>query len=182
MPYVKSKTTLFLLALTLSSSYCWAVENWPDFRGHHGNGIAEAKDLPTRWSEQKNVRWKTPIHDRGHSSPVIWGKQIWLTTATEDGKKLFVLCIDKETGQILLDHQIFDVPEPQFSNRLNSYASPSPVIEEGRVYIYFGTYGTACLDTKTFKVLWQRCDINCDHFQGAGSSPILYPHRCRGAR
>jgi len=130
--------------------------------------------MPVSWSESKNIKWKTAIHDRGHSSPVIWGKGIWLTTATEDGHKLYVLCVDRESGQVLVDKKLFDVAEPQFSNQLNSYASPTPVVEEGRVYVHFGTYGTACLDSQTGKVLWQRTNINCDHMMGAGSSPFLF--------
>jgi outer membrane protein assembly factor BamB len=119
-------------------------------------------------------RWKVPIHDRGWSSPVIWGDQIWLTTATPDGKQLFAICIDKNSGKTLYDKQLFEIAEPQFAHAFNSYASPSPVIEEGRVYITFGSPGTACIDTATFKTLWTREDIVCDHFRGAGSSPIIY--------
>jgi outer membrane protein assembly factor BamB len=63
--------------------------------------------------------------------------------------------------------------EPAFRHATNSYASPTPVIEEGRVYVHFGAYGTACLDTKTADILWQRRDFPCDHFRGPGSSPVL---------
>ncbi len=106
---------------------------------------------------------------------MIWGKQVWLTTATEDGKVLSVLCIDRDSGQILLDRKLFDVAKPRpLSNPINTYASPSPTIEEGRVYIHFGSYGTACLDTGTFQVLWQRRDLPCDHWRGPASSPLLW--------
>src|SRR5205823_2487310 len=67
-----------------------------------------------------------------------------------------------------------EVEKPAFCHAFNSYAPPTPVIEEGRVYAHFGTYGTACLDTKTGKTLWERRDLHCDHFRGPGSSPILY--------
>jgi len=158
----------------LMASSVWAVENWPQFRGPSGDGTVDGRPLPVSWSESKNVKWKTAIHDRGHSSPVIWGKGIWLTTATEDGHSLFVICVDRDSGRILRDKKLFDVSEPQFSNRLNSYASPTPVVEEGRVYVHFGTYGTVCLDSQTGKVLWQRTNINCDHMMGPGSSPFLF--------
>jgi len=164
---------LFILSWLFASA-ARAEQHWPDYRGPDGDGISQSTGLPVKWSETENVRWKTAIHSRGHSSPVIWGEQIWLTTATKEGHKLYALCLDKGTGKILLDKKLFDVAEPQNSNELNSFASPSPAIENGRVYMHFGTYGTACLDTNTFETLWQRRDINCEHFQGPGSSPILY--------
>jgi outer membrane protein assembly factor BamB len=66
-----------------------------------------------------------------------------------------------------------DTPEP-LGNKVNGYASPSPVIESGRVYLHFGSYGTACLDTKDFKFLWKRDDLPCRHLRGPGSSPVLF--------
>ena len=162
---------LFLLFIALPLA---AQENWPQFRGPHGNGHADATDLPLEWSDTKNVKWKTAIHGKGWSSPVVWGKQVWATTASEDGKKLSVLCLDRDTGHVLLDRKLFDVAKPQFCHKFNSYASPTPVIESGRVYVTFGSPGIACIDTKTFKILWTRRDFVCDHFRGSGSSPILF--------
>ncbi|MFQ5929490.1 MAG: PQQ-binding-like beta-propeller repeat protein [Acidobacteriota bacterium] len=166
--------TVSLLLLILYTSLAFAADHWPQFRGPSGNGHSGARDLPLHWSETKNVVWKTPIHHRGWSSPVIYEDQIWVTTATRDGHRLYALCIDRETGRIIKDLKLFDVAEPQFCHPFNSYASPTPVIEEGRVYVTFGSPGTACIDTKSFKVLWERRDIECNHFRGAGSSPILY--------
>ena len=160
---------LFLLVLPLH-----AAENWPQFRGPDGTGHSDARGLPLQWSESKNVVWKTPIHDRGWSSPVIYGNQIWLTSATKDGRELYVFCIDRETGKIVKDWKLFDVEKPQFAHAFNTHASPTPVIENGRVYITFGAPGTAAIDTKTFRVLWERRDIECNHFRGAGSSPIIF--------
>lgn len=151
-----------------------ADENWPQFRGPDGDGHSSSKSLLLNWSENQNVRWKTPIHGRGWSSPVVWGKQIWMTTATEDGRELFAVCVARDTGKVVHDLKLFDIEKPQFAHQFNSYASPTPVIEEGRVYVTFGSPGTACLDTSTGKVLWERRDFECNHFRGAGSSPILY--------
>ncbi len=148
--------------------------NWPQFRGPDGQGHSNATGLPTTWSETENVRWKTPIHGRGWSSTVIWGDQIWLTTATPDGKELFAVCVDLATGKITHNQKLFDVEKPQEAHTFNSYASPTPVIEQDRVYITFGSPGTACLDTRSGAVLWQRRDLPCNHFRGAGSSPILF--------
>ena len=151
-----------------------AADNWPQFRGPEGNGHSDAKGLPLTWSEQNNVRWKTPIHGRAWSSPVVWGEQIWLTTAPEEGTRLYAVCVHRDTGKVVHDLKLFDVVLPQYAHPFNTYASPTPVIEEGRVYVTFGAPGTACLDTKTGKVLWQRRDFVCNHFRGAGSSPILH--------
>lgn len=129
--------------------------------------------MPVQWSETEHVVWKTPIPDKGWSSPVVWGTQVWVTTATADGTELKVLCLDRETGKILHEIGLFHVNDPQFAHQFNSYASPTPVIEEGRIYVTFGSPGTACLDTATGRVLWQRRDFVCNHFRGAGSSPIL---------
>jgi outer membrane protein assembly factor BamB len=105
---------------------------------------------------------------------VIWGDQIWLTTATPDGHQLFAVCVDRATGNIVRDLQIFDIKKPSYCIPFNSYASPTPVIEAGRVYVHFGSAGTACLDSASGKVLWTRQDLPCDHHRGPGSSPILH--------
>src|SRR5438105_3019886 len=168
------RSTMVLSLVTLLTAVAHCAENWPEFRGPTGDGHADATGLPIQWSESQNIKWKTAIHDKGWSSPVIWGNQIWLTTATEDGKQLFVLCVDRDTGKILHDIKLFDVAKPGFCPPTNSYASPTPVVEAGRVYVHFGTYGTACLDPTTGQTIWSRRDLPCDHWRAPGSSPILY--------
>lgn len=148
--------------------------NWPEYRGPRGDGTSTSTGLPIQWSASENVRWQTPVHGRGWSSPVIWSRELWLTTATEDGKELFAVCLDNESGKVIHDVKLFDVEKPQFAHKFNTYASPSPVVEAGRVYVTFGAPGTACLDTTTGKVLWERRDFECNHYRGAGSSPILW--------
>jgi outer membrane protein assembly factor BamB len=105
---------------------------------------------------------------------VVWGRQVWVTTATEEGEQLFAVCLDAESGKVLHDLKLFQVDTPQFAHKFNTYGSPTPVIEAGRVYVTFGSPGTACLDTATGKVIWERRDFVCNHFRGAGSSPVLY--------
>lgn len=150
-----------------------ARADWRDWRGPTEQGLTEA-NLPLRWSETENVTWKTAIHDLGHSTPVVLGDQIWLTTASLDGKKLYAVCVDATTGAVVHDVTVFEVENPQHINSLNSYATPSPIIEPGRVYVHYGSLGTACLDTATGEVLWRRTDLNCDHMQGPASSPVLF--------
>jgi outer membrane protein assembly factor BamB len=163
---------MFQLRLLLAAVI--ALAQWPQFRGADGNGVSTNTGLPLTWSETQNVRWKTAIHGRAWSSPVVLGRQVWLTTATPDGKQLFAVAIDKDSGKIIYDLKLFDVPNPQFAHAFNTYASPTPVIEEGRVYVTFGSPGTAALDTATGEVVWTRRDLECNHFRGAGSSPILF--------
>jgi outer membrane protein assembly factor BamB len=164
-----------LLSIALIAPRLGAEEaNWPEFRGPNGNGTSASTNLPLHWSEQQNIKWNTPIHDRAWSSPVIWGDQIWLTTATTNGQELFAVCIARDTGKVVRDLKLFDVAKPQYCIPFNTYASPTPAIEAGRVYVSFGAPATACLDTQTGKLLWARRDVECNHFRGAGSSPIIH--------
>lgn len=162
----------------LVAAWAWASVShaapWHQYRGPEGDGIARGAKPPLEWAEDKNVRWKTPIHGRGWASPVIWGDRIWIATATEDGRELSILAVDATTGRVERDQKLFDVAAPQFCHKFNSYASPSPALEEGRVYVTFGSPGTAALDAETGKVLWERRDFVCNHYRGAGSSPIVH--------
>ncbi len=146
---------------------------WTEFRGPNGAGTATGP-VPLTWSESTNVRWKTAIHGRAWSSPIVLGNQVWMTTATEDGRQLFGVAVDRESGKIVYDLKLFEVATPQYAHPFNSYASPTPVAEPGRVYITFGSPGTAAIDTATGKVVWERRDLECNHFRGAGSSPIIF--------
>jgi outer membrane protein assembly factor BamB len=163
-----------IATVLLASSTLAQDANWPEFRGPGGAGHAVAEGYPTTWGDNQNVKWKLPLPGRAWSSPVIWGQQLWLTNATEDGKKLWALCIDKDSGKVIRELPMFEVAVPLFCHKFNSYASPTPVIEEGRVYLSWGSAGIACVDTNNFNVLWVRRDLECDHFRGAGASPILF--------
>ena len=162
-------------------------ENWNQFRGPHADGTTTARNLPVTFGEgSPEVVWKVPIPGRAWSSPVCWGKQIWLTNAPEVQNttpekpklekplQLSAVCIDFDTGRVIHDIVLFEVDAPQFTHATNSYGSPTPYLEEGRAYIHFGAYGTACLDTATGRKIWERRDLECDHFRGPGSSPVIY--------
>jgi len=166
---------------TLLCASATAHAEWPEFRGPHGNGLVthpvstESLGLPLHWSESENVVWKTAIPHRGWSTPVVMNGRIWLTTATEEGHDFFAICVDAASGRILLTKKLFRCAEPEpLGNDMNGYASPSPVIESDRVYLHFGSYGTACLEATNGEVLWQRTDLPCRHYRGPGSSPILF--------
>lgn len=171
---------------------------WPQWRGPDGQGHATAKNLPDTWSETENVSWKSTLPGRGWSSPVIVGDQIWLTTALETPAKpedaarrlkantgdqpvtllekveLLAVCLDRRSGQLVRTVSLITVPEPQWVHKLNSYASPSPVWEEGKLYCHFGAFGTACVDTATARVDWANTTLQVMHENGPGGSPIVH--------
>lgn len=196
---MKSLHTAFLTIVITLSSAAIGHADWPQWRGPTAQGHApEGTKLPTEWSEEKNVTWKTPLPGKGHSSPIIAGDHIWLTTAFETpakpedverrlkkntgGQPLTVLeeakfhavCVSAKSGEILHDIHLFSTKEPQWVHRLNSYASPTPIFEDGFLYCHFGSFGSACLDTATGKVKWVNQDLQVMHENGPGSSPVLY--------
>jgi outer membrane protein assembly factor BamB len=172
-------------------------EDWPEWRGPSGQGLASERATPISWSETENVAWKTPLRGKGWSTPVILGNQIWLTSAEETPdtpeniqKRLeantgnqplelaaevtfFAVGLDRDSGEVLHEVELFKVREPQWVHRMNSYASPTPVIEPGRLYCHFGANGTACLDTNSGKREWLNQEHAVMHENGPGSSPIL---------
>lgn len=124
-----------------------SAAEWPQFRGPDGQGHAAARDLPVRWSERKNIAWKVRIAGHGWSSPVIGGNQIWLTTADRKKKILKALCLDRTDGRILHEIDVFRLKSLGHIHSKNSYATPTPILEGDRVYVHFGSLGTACLST-----------------------------------
>jgi hypothetical protein len=177
---------LFLLAVGSAPT---GAAGWPQFRGPTGDGLAASADPPVQWSETKNVRWKVAVPGRGRSSPVVAGDRIWLTTAIEQGIErkrigpddmqtaehisIGAVCLDSASGKMLWRVALYDLDNPQPVHWLNSFATPTPVIEAGRLYCDFGAFGTACLDAAGGKVLWKQ-QLSVDHQVGPGSSPIIY--------
>lgn len=148
---------------------------WPQFRGPAGDGIVRGSDAPTEWSENKNVIWKLPLEGRAWSSPVIWGNRIWISNASDDGKKMSVLVIDLDSGKTVMNIPLFENETVQVDHhKMNSYGSPTPLLDGTYAYISFGAYGTACLNQADGKVVWTRKDLPCNHYRGPGSSPIFY--------
>ena len=188
-----------LLVLPLTAASLLSAADWPEWRGPEGQGQAGAAgELPLTFSETSGVAWKTPLPGRGHSTPVVQGNHLWLTTAIEKAAdpaeaerrlkantgdqpvtvlasvSLRALCVDRSTGKLLHDLELLNVAEPQWSHQLNSYASPSPVLDNGRLYTHFGSLGTACLDTGSLQVLWTNRELQVMHENGPGSSPVLW--------
>lgn len=152
-----------------------AAESWNQFRGPRGDGRTSAR-LPLEWSEERNVRWKTALPGRAWASPVEADGRIWLANATADGRRLSLLCVDAASGRIARDVTLFEPSEPAYAHPYNSHASPTPVVVAGRVFVHFGSAGTACVAADTGAILWSRQDLPCDHHRGPGSSPIPFEH------
>jgi outer membrane protein assembly factor BamB len=162
------------LAVVLASAALAAQRgDWPDFRGPDGQGHANAENVPVEWSETRNVAWKVPVPGAGWSTPIIAGGRVWLTTAI-DGREssLRVMALDAATGRELVNTEVFRLRGGNAVNPKNNRASPSAVVEDDRVYVHFGTEGTAALTTSG-EILWKaRFTYESQH--GAGGSPILY--------
>lgn len=148
-------------------------KNWTHFRGSNLNGIAVSENIPVKLDDSV-IKWKTRIHDNGYSSPVIYNDQVWVTTASPDGKELYAVCIDFQTGGIIYDIKVFTPVEVEGKHSINTYASPTPCIENGFVYVHYGSLGTACINTSNGSIVWKRDDFKCRHVQGPASSPVIY--------
>ena len=189
-----------LLALLTCSSLAIA-DSWPQFRGPNGNGVVEGQNVPITFSETQNVTWKTALPGRGWSSPVIADDVVWATTAIEvfpdDEEKiqmmikkgvkeekfkqldvakqidLKLLKIDLESGKLISQIELATIDAPDAIHSLNSYASPTPVIDGDNIYCHFGTYGTFCIDRASGQQKWTR-RLPLVHSVGPGSSPIVF--------
>lgn len=176
---MKPTSASIILILILNSflykSVCQQKEtSWTQFRGTELKAIAEGDEYPVIWNDSTNIMWKTEIHGRGWSSPVVKENQVWVTTARPDGKEMFAVCTDLNTGEIIYDIKIFEPDSIYRIHAVNSYATPTPVIDEGYVYVNFGRYGTACINTVNGNIEWTRTDLQCEHVQGPGASPVIY--------
>ena len=163
-----------LVVLTLLPARRISAEDWPQFRGPGGEGHSAEKDLPLQWSESQNILWKTPIAGRGWSSPVVSGGRVWLTTAVErqGNASLRVLAYDVQSGREVVNVEVFSVRDAFLKNAKNSFASPTPIIEGDRVYVHFGSDGTAAVTTDG-KIVW-KTRLPYDSMHGNGGSPTLY--------
>lgn len=154
-------------------------DDWPEFRGPSGQGLAPATDVPLTWSDSQHVAWKQAIEGKGWSSPVLYQGRIYLTTAAAKGvdekgeQSLRALCIDATSGNIIWNVEVF-AQLSGVSNRVhekNSLASPTPLVANRTLYVHFGPHGTAALNLNG-KKLWETW-VNYDSRHGAGGSPIL---------
>lgn len=192
--------SLFLSSLVLNASA--GAASWPQWRGPSGQGVSEEKNLPSEWTVKKNIKWKAAIPGRGHSSPIVWGNRIFVTTAVEgevvpgakavkhmiedkeflhpdsigaDRKHLFkVISLDRESGKVVWEQTAFEGAPYDNRHRKSSYAASTPATDGQAVYAFFGTEGLYSYDMKG-KLLW-KADLGKlgTVGMGTGTSPILY--------
>ncbi len=161
------------LLMLLAAGVPSMAADWPQFRGPGGQGHSTAKNVPLTWSETENVTWKVPLPGLGWSSPAVKGDQIWLTAAVDDGHSLRAIAVNRQTGAIVHDVEIFKLENPGSVHANNSHASPTPVVEGDRVYIHFGGHGTACLATDG-RIVWKTQELKYNHVHGPGGSPVIW--------
>ena len=180
-----------------------AAGNWPQWRGPDGSGISNEKNLPSEWSPTKNIKWKTPIEGRSHSSPIVWGNRVFLTTAVEgpvvpgakavkhtveDGKEFLhpdsvgadkrhafkVISLDRDTGKLVWEATAWEGTPYDNRHRKSSYAASTPTTDGKLVYAFFGTEGLYAYDFKG-KLVW-KADLGKlgTVGMGTGTSPILF--------
>ncbi len=169
------------LIFVFLSNFVWAKE-WTEFRGPTGDGHVTVKSIPLKWSNNENVKWKVPVPGKGWSSPVISKGKIYLTSAVAEGdnqdaadvqRELRVICYDSSNGKKLWDTKVFDQkPLKRPIHHKNSHASPTPILENGKLYVHFGHMGSACLNLEG-EVLWKNDELRYDPLHGNGGSPII---------
>ncbi len=180
------------------------TENWPQFRGHNASGIAAGQDLPLNWDVKSgtNILWKRPIPGLGHSSPVVWGDRVFVTTAVGEGKEAYlkvgrygespnnpedfvhhykVYCLDRETGEIIWEKTAYS-GKPKVDRHIkSSHANCTPATDGKHLLVFFGSQGLYCYDLDG-KLLWTKDlgYLDAGAFDkpeikwGFGSSPIIY--------
>ena len=155
------------------------AEDWPQFRGPTGQGHSSERSIPLDWSDTRNVVWKAQVPGTGWSSPVVADGRVWLTSSIAPDASgratdasLRVLAFDAETGRPLVNKEVFHIKSAGLINSKNSRASPTPIVEGDRVYVHFGTDGTAALTTAGDIAWTTQLEYASQH--GNGGSPVLY--------
>ncbi|MDP6847470.1 MAG: PQQ-binding-like beta-propeller repeat protein [Kiritimatiellia bacterium] len=181
-------TTRIVLAAVLLSSFVNAAD-WPEFRGSNRDGIAKGK-APLTWSDSENIKWKTPIPGRGHSSPIVRGNNIYVTTGIAENVRkqkdgynirryaervtLKAICMDLDSGAIKWQVDLFKIEKPDPIHDNNTFATPTPVVDDTHLYCDFGgTIGTVCVEALTGKTVW-KTKVAVDPEVGPGSSITLH--------
>ena len=149
------------------------ADNFPGWRGPKDNGQLAEKGVPLTWSEKENVRWKLPLPGEGNSSPIIWGKRVFITQSLDkEGHKRALMCLDRATGKSLWQREVaFEDKEP--THATNSFCSATPLTDGARVIASFGSAGLYCWDLDG-KEQWHYEVGKLRHIWGNASSPIFY--------
>lgn len=164
-----------VMSLVIVLSGVVLAENWPGWRGPRGDGTSMEKNVPVRWSETKNVVWKVPIPGKGHASPIVWGRHIFVVTAIKEKKQRILLCLDRKNGKILWQRVVLESP-PERINSLNSYASSTPATDGQRVYVSFLDRDKMFVATYDFdgNKVWEVRPGVFSSMHGYCSSPVIW--------
>ena len=161
---------IVILALLIVASPLHAA-NWPAWRGPTNDGVTEETNLPLAWSATSNVKWKTPLPDRGNSTPVVWGDKVFVTQAISQENRRTLMCFDKQSGKLFWQSGI-TCTDAEPTHATNPYCSASPATDGERVIVSFGS-ALYCYDLDG-KELWHRDDLGTQkHIWGNASSPVL---------
>jgi outer membrane protein assembly factor BamB len=179
--FLRASVSLWLATVIVWTSAAASAQNWPQFRGPTGQGHSTETGLPLDWSETRHIVWKVPVAGIGWSSPVVADGRVWLTAAVETGNpargpvdaSLRVLAFDVADGREVVNVEVFRNRSAGYVNPKSNRASPTPVLDGGRVYVHFGAEGTAALASDG-TVLWRaRYQFESQH-GAVGGSPIVY--------
>jgi outer membrane protein assembly factor BamB len=166
-----------LFALLSLSTFAVA-DDWPAWRGSTGQGYCFEKNLPTKWSEKENVKWKIKLDHPGYSTPIVWKEKIFVTLATPDGKVRSLYCFDRADGKQLWKADVKFAGQERTWQGNYPYCHASPVTDGERVVVSFGSAGLYCYDLAG-KELWNRTDLGeWQHAFGNSSSPVLHDDLC----
>jgi outer membrane protein assembly factor BamB len=173
-----SLRTIGALALLVSTLH---AENWPAWRGPLGTGICAEKNFPTKWvvnqnTKWRNTKWRVPLPERGNSSPVVWGDQIFITQAIEAQGLRQLLCFDRRTGRQLWKSEV-EYKVKESTHRTNPFCSASPVTDGKHVIVSHASAGLFCYDMKG-KLLWSRDLGEQHHVWGNAASPLIHGDLC----
>lgn len=178
-----------LVCLIVMSVQSVSAQNWPQWRGPLATGEALSGNPPIEWSEQENVRWKIRLSGTGHSTPAVWGNNIFITAAkpTESDAvssgivtatkpvKFLVIAVDRKTGKVKWERTAREEVPHQTRNNQGAWVTASPITDGKRVYAFFGSRGLYCY-TFEGKLIWEKDfgDMDTQGDMGEGASPVLY--------
>ncbi len=169
---MSSRLVLCPLLTMLCCSAIATADNWPAWRGSTGQGFANEKSLPLKWSATENVKWKIPLEDQANSTPVIWGDAIFLTQANKGGTVRSLMCLARADGKLRWKKDVtYNEPEKNWNPAW--YCNASPATDGERVVVSFGSAGLYCYDLAG-KELWKRTELGKweDAF-GNSASPVI---------
>jgi outer membrane protein assembly factor BamB len=168
-------TRIVIVFLALAGVLEAQEEEWPGWRGPRRDGTSMESDFPVRWSSTENVLWKVPVPGKGHSSPVVWGDRVFLSTCLEESGDRKLICLDRKDGHTLWDRVVFQAKKERKHN-LNSYASATPVTDGKHVWAAFQedtTFLAYCYDLEG-NLVWSKSPGAFKSVHGFCSSPLLY--------